>query len=328
MERSKREGLFKRALKRILEHNNAKDSTLWKMGVNRFTDMTEEEQKRLRGVVVSADLNQHTHSLHEHPEYATLLSGVRALPPSVDWRQKVGVLTPVKDQGQCGSCWAFSTVEAVESYWALKTGNLQEFSEQFVLDCTVSNGCGGTGGCQGATPKQALATIEKFGGIPSEWTYPYSSYSGTNGASCGTAPSIGIVSSSYHFPTNTNDSFVMSHLANVGPLIIEVDAGPWMSYESGILPVGGANGCTINAVIDHGVLLVGYGVENGVSYWIVRNSWSAQWGEHGYIRLQRSSQCGFDTSPLAGNGCPGGPKKVPVCGPCGLLYSIQYPLVQ
>lgn len=98
------------------------------------------------------------------------------------------------------------------------------------------------------------------------------------------------------------------------------------SYESGILGIGG-NGCSVNATIDHGVLLVGYGTDQGQDYWLVRNSWSPQWGEDGYIRLTRQSLCGVDSSPLAGNGCPGGPKSVPVCGTCGLQYSISYPIV-
>lgn len=124
----------------------------------------------------------------------------------------------------------------------MKTGNLQEFSEQFLLDCTSNpNDCGGTGGCQGATSSLAIQTIMQKGGQPSEWTYPYQSYFGAPGASCSSQASIAQVNGQTHLPSNTNSANIMNYLANKGPLIVNVDASTWQMYESGIFPQGNNN---------------------------------------------------------------------------------------
>jgi len=105
---------------------------------------------------------------------------VQSLPESVDWRDH-DVVSPVKNQGKCGSCWTFASTETVESMWAIATGVLQELSEQFVLDCTPNpSQCGGTGGCGGGTAELVYAQLAKYGGMPAEWAYPY--MSGRNGS--------------------------------------------------------------------------------------------------------------------------------------------------
>jgi len=211
----------------------------------------------------------------------------------------------------------------------MKTGNLQEFSEQFLLDCTSNpNDCGGSGGCQGATASLAINTIVTLGGQPSEWTYPYLSYSGGAGNnSCQSQPKIASVKSLKHLPINTNANLIMTQLIK-GPLIVNVDASTWSMYESGVFGQG-SNGCPLNATIDHVVQLVGYGHDSSLNqdYWIVRNSWSPQWGEHGFIRLSRETACGTDNDPGQGNICSGGPATVPVCGTCGIFYSLSYPVL-
>jgi len=254
-----------------------------------------------------------------------------ALPPRVDWREH-GIITAVKDQGQCGSCWTFGTAETIESYWANKTGELTDLSEQQILDCTSNpNQCGGTGGCGGGTAEVAFESIITAGGLADEWTYPYVSYYG-NPSTCAlnatTQPrpvAFAQISSYTTLPPNQYNP-VFAHIAKVGPLAISVDASLWSPYEEGIF-----NGCNqTDPDIDHEVQLVGYGIDNQLGeYWLVRNSWSPFWGEEGYIRIQRSSTvtCGTDTQPSDGTGCKNGPSSVTVCGTCGILYDSTYPTV-
>jgi len=249
------------------------------------------------------------------------------LPTNVDWREK-GIITAVKDQGNCGSCWTFATVEATESAYALATGKLHVLSEQQILDCTPNpQHCGGTGGCDGGTAELAWAKIIQMGGLDSEWIYPYQSYFG-NAFTCryGQARAAVMVSSFVNLPPNEQDP-ILNYLGMTGPLAISVDAATWSSYESGVF-----NGCNQTAPdIDHAVQLVGYGTDSTLGdYWLVRNSWSPAWGENGYIRLKRTTeiQCGTDSTPSDGDGCSGGPPTVKVCGTCGILFDGVYPVVK
>jgi len=249
------------------------------------------------------------------------------LPSSIDWRRAL-VITDVKDQGQCGSCWSFAAAESVESYYAIAGGKLSVLSEQQILDCTPNpNQCGGTGGCGGATAELAFDQLTKMGGLSSEWTYPYTSYYGENSV-CNTTRThpVAKVTGYVNLPTN-QPSHIMRHLALRGPLAISVDAGKWSFYESGVF-----DGCNqTNPDLDHAVQLVGYGTDefNG-DYWIVRNSWSPSWGESGYIRLKRTStlRCGYDITPGDGDGCKNQTKPEYVCGTCGILYDALFPVVK
>jgi len=263
-------------------------------------------------------------SITHHAENTYLAQG--DLPVSVDWRDK-GVISAVKDQGNCGSCWTFATVEATESAYALATGKLHVLSEQQILDCTPNpNHCGGTGGCDGGTAELAWAKIIAMGGLDSEWIYPYQSYFG-NAYTCryGHANPAVRVSSFVNLPVNEQDP-ILNYLAASGPLAISVDASTWSSYESGVF-----NGCNqTNPDIDHAVQLVGYGTDSTLGdFWLVRNSWSPAWGENGYIRLKRTTQiqCGTDLTPSDGDGCSDGPPTVKVCGTCGVLFDGVYPVV-
>jgi len=171
----------------------------------------------------------------------------------------------------------------------------------------------------------AYAQIIKSGGISSEWQYPYTSYFG-DAFSCQSKNSAAKLKGYTTLPSNQYAPIV-SHLASVGPLAINVDASAWSAYESGVF-----NGCNQqNPDIDHVVQLVGYGTDTklNMDYWLVRNSWSPSWGEDGYIRLYRSSSegCGVDLKPQDGTGCNGGPANVTVCGTCALWYDTSYPVV-
>jgi cathepsin L len=252
---------------------------------------------------------------------------VSALPKNVDWRN-AGIVTPVKDQGQCGSCWAFASTAVLESAAAKATGLLFELSPQQIAMCSPNpDSCGGTGGCQGATAEIAFDYVASSAGMYQEYQIPYSAYSGKN-AACATTPT-GVpkvsISGYVQLPAN-NYTALMNAIATVGPVAVSVDAS-WGGYESGIF-----KGCSTdkNVDIDHAVTLVGYGEDNGEKYWLVRNSWSPSWGEKGYIRVARSdddeNNCGTDSTPQDGTACAGDNTPQKVCGVCGILSDSAYVL--
>jgi len=315
-----RRWIFENNLVDILKHNSDPTKT-WKKGVNHYTDWTLGEFKQLLGVRKELLYRTKRNSIKS----PTI--NVADLPQNVDWRDK-RIISPVKDQGRCGSCWTFATAELTESYWALSTGELSVLSEQQILDCTPNpQHCGGTGGCDGGTAELAWDRISAMGGLSSEWTYPYQSYLGT-AYQCRFStfgPAVANVTQYINLPPNEQDP-ILDHLANKGPLAISVDASAWSPYESGVF-----DGCNqTDPDLDHAVQLVGYGTDPNLGdYWLVRNSWSPNWGEKGYIRLKRTHEitCGIDTNPSDGDGCSGGPPTVNVCGTCGILYDGVYPVV-
>jgi len=290
--------------------------------VNKFSALTPSEFKAeiqgydksgkfsaLRNAATPADLSQHV--------------AVEALPPSVDWRTK-GVVTPVKDQGQCGGCWTFSAAETIESAVAIATRKLLVLSEQELIDCVPNpEQCGGTGGCSGATQELAFnQTIVE--GLALESTYPYKAQTGR----CPNPPpkAAATITGFVTLPFN-NYSALMNAVAMVGPIAISAAAEPWQTYESGVF----SSNC--GADVDHAIQLVGYGHDDtaGLDYYLVRNSWSSSWGENGYIRVARygstpkGEQCLTDNTPGDGDGCANGPPSIQVCGLCGILSDSSYP---
>jgi len=309
-----------------LKKHNANPSFTWKVGVNQFTDMTNEERKCYLGANKKLIYNSHFRRGEVSPIKAKPVTVDASLPDSVDWR-KNGVITSVKNQGSCGSCWTFGAVETIESYWMMQTKTLPVLSEQNVLDCTPNpKHCGGTGGCGGGTVELVYDKVKQVG-IASEKDYPYISGSTGRNYACKTKIPVSANISSYVIlPTNQQDP-LMNAIANIGPIAINVEASRWMSYRSGVF-----DGCNQkNPDIDHVVQLVGYGTDSSSGpYWLVRNSWGAGWGESGYIRLKRETgtpRCGTDTNPSDGTGCDGGPPTVEVCGTCGILFDSIYPVI-
>lgn len=323
-EYEQRHAIFEDALESVLTHNAETGQTYWR-AINQFSDMTAAEFRGRLGY----NKGQRNRSRSAMP--ARGRSREQKLPASFDWRER-GVITAVKNQGHCGSCWAFATTETVESHAAIRSqGVLSVLSPQQLVSCAPNpQHCGGTGGCQGATADVAIEYIAAHG-MTTEWVYPYTAFFGEAG-NCTDM----YKKNAQLFKTVTIDSYeklpeneyeaVMHALVEEGPLIVSVQANTWHDYGGGI-----ADPCTdmSNIDINHAVQLVGYGAENGTDYWLVRNSWEATWGEKGYIRLKRSSTlaCGLDVTPAHGNACENDmPWNQTVCGTCGILFDASYPV--
>lgn len=324
-EHATRQAIFQQRLTEIQRHNRDASKT-WKEGVNHLTDRTPAEFGHLLGYNKRLGYSMHQASPNPNPNPPPAKADY---PSSVDWRAQ-GVVSAVKDQGDCGSCWTFATMETLESHYAIKTGQLPVLSEQQILDCIPNpKHCGGTGGCGGGTAEIAYIGLNATGAA-SEWTYPYVSYYGTAQACMfgpRTPPAVQ-VKGYVKLPTNIYAP-VIAAIATLGPLAISVEANHWSAYESGVF-----DGCNqTNPDVDHVVELVGYGTDAATAsdYWLVRNSWSPAWGEAGYIRLRRtadeSNRCGTDLVPGDGSGCDGGPPTIQVCGTCGILFDNCYPIV-
>jgi len=255
--------------------------------------------------------------------YKTPNLALEDLPTEVDWRTS-GVVTEVKDQGSCGSCWAFASTAMVESHIALATGSLFVLSTQQMTMCAPNpKKCGGTGGCNGSTAELGFEYVSGSDGMFLENDYPYNPSDSECSLPSSGAPS-GKVNGFVKLPGNDYLS-LMNAVAMVGPIAVNVDASSWSSYSSGIF-----NGCNqSNPDINHVVVVVGYGEEDGNKYWLVRNSWNTGYGEDGYIRVARSDDdeenCGMDKTPQHGVACEGEDEPVKVCGTCGLIYDSSYP---
>ncbi|XP_058181488.1 senescence-specific cysteine protease SAG39-like [Rhododendron vialii] len=251
-----------------IESSNKAENKPYKLGVNQFADLTNEEFK-LRNKFKS-----HNSSTATSPfKYAN----VTDLPSSVDWRKK-GAVTPVKDQGQCGSCWAFSAVASMEGIVELTTGKLISLSEQELVDCDTS---GEDRGCNGGFMDGAFQFIIHNQGPTTETNYPYQGTDGTCNEREAANHSAKIIG--YEDVPANSESALLKAVANQ-PVSVAIDASgfDFQLYSSGIFT--GACGTDL----DHGVTAVGYGTSNnGTKYWLVKNSWGTTWGEQGYILMQR-----------------------------------------
>jgi cathepsin F len=270
-----REKIFNLNVKKIEFLNSLNDGVQY--AINEFTDMTEDEFKARLGFTQSADVT--TLNVAEPLD-------VSAAPDNIDWVAK-GAVTPVKNQGQCGSCWAFSTVVDIEGKNFLKNGKLTSLSEQDLVDCDKVDQ-----GCQGGLPSQAFQfLIDSQGGkIATEESYGYKGVGGT----CNFAKATTGATITGWEKVSTDEDQIKAFVAANGPVSIGINAGPMQFYRSGIAK---ASKLFCNpSKLDHGVAIVGYGVENGVKFWKIKNSWGTSWGEKGYYRIVRGEgACGLNT---------------------------------
>ena len=279
--------IFRANLRTIIMHN-LDHTQNFTMGINQFTDLTGEEFKEtfVSGYKRLESFGCGTFSSHG--------SGVS---DSIDWTTK-GVVNTVRDQGQCGSCWAFATTANAESVWAISTGKLLDLSEEFLVDCATGLGYFNMG-CNGGNPDSAFKYMIQNGQC-TETSYPYTSGVTKTAGDCQKCTSAGVKFSSCSDVT-PKDQLALKAAVYEQPVVIAIEADTryFQSYSTGIL----TSGVECGTNLDHAVEIVGYGSDNGIDYWKVRNSWSNTWGEAGYVRIERSSStndigvCGIAAEP-------------------------------
>ena len=284
-----RYAIFLENLDIINDHNTNNND--WKMDINSFADLTRDEfaSTYINGFNMP-DLDKKAFMVNDYFETVS-----KDLPESWDWVEK-GAVTPVKDQAQCGSCWAFSTVGSLEGAYFLSSGKLVSFSEQELVDCSSSYG---NQGCNGGLMDDAFKyVIDK--GICKEKSYPYKAVDG----SCKKCTSVFKIKSFVDIIPNDESALAQAVYNQPVSIAIEADQSVFQFYSSGVLT---SSECGTN--LDHGVTLVGFGVDSntGKKFWKVKNSWGSSWGENGYIRLEKDIE-----------------NKT---GMCGLTLMASYPVV-
>lgn len=309
------------------EKLNARTSRSWTAGVNELWDYTPEEFSSLRGW--KGGVNQLQTAARSAAVHRVGFLGKNSsnssmwpLPPDKNWLN-LKSMQNIRQQEACGSCWAIAASTVMEAHAELHGSHSRTFSVQEIISCVPNpKQCGGTGGCGGATMELAMDWVSRQG-CPEESTVPYQGYVGT----CQTSMATGATHRGkefgmhgwYNLPENKQEP-LMRAVVEKGPVGVSVAAGTWNLYARGIF-----DWCGKDAILDHAVALIGYGVDGGKKYWTVQNSWGTIWGEGGTMRLLRFDDekkwCGIDDKPEVGSGCKGGPSTVPVCGMCGMLYN-------
>ncbi|KAL6650396.1 hypothetical protein ACP70R_009321 [Stipagrostis hirtigluma subsp. patula] len=282
-EKARRFEVFK-ANVAFIESVNAGNHKFW-LEANQFADLTDDEFRASRTGFKPAAKGRTTGF-----RYANV--SLDDVPASVDWRTK-GAVTPIKDQGDCGCCWAFSTVASMEGIVKLSTGKLVSLSEQELVDCDVD---GMDQGCDGGEMDNAFQFIIDNGGLTTESNYPYKASDGT----CNTnkeSNDAATIKGYEDVPAN-DEASLLKAVANQ-PVSVAVDGGDshFRFYKGGVL----SGDC--GTELDHGIAAVGYGVaSDGTKYWLMKNSWGTSWGEDGYIRMERDiadeeGMCGLAMQP-------------------------------
>ena len=278
-----RKDIFYKNLAKIEQFNQK--YTHLHLSINEFADWTTEEFLQLTQMRPRvAPIRQLSYSKNWQ----------KSLPVYVDWRTK-GAVTPVKNQGQCGSCWAFSTTGSVEGAYAIKTGKLVTLSEQQLVDCSSDNN-----GCSGGLMDNAFKYVEEYG-LEGETEYNYTAHDGI----CSYNRSLANVKINGYQDVPKNDEMALMAAVARQPVsvAIEADQSIFQFYSRGVIAV---KDCGVQ--LDHGVLVVGYGVENSTKYWLVKNSWGESWGDHGYFKLERTNSSDSQ-------------------GTCGVAKQASYPVI-
>ncbi|KAL2328038.1 hypothetical protein Fmac_021465 [Flemingia macrophylla] len=271
-EKEKRFQIFINNVQFIESFNAAGDKT-FNLSVNRFADLHNEEftalltngQKKPHGVETVTETSFRYDSV-----------SVTDIPATMDWRKR-GAVTPIKDQGGCGSCWAFSAVAAVEGIHQITTGKLVSLSEQELVDCVK----GDSEGCNGGYMEDAFDFIAKKGGIESETHYPYKD----NNKTCkvkNETHGVARINGYERVPANSEKALLKAVAHQPVSVYVDSARAAFQFYSSGIF----TEKC--GTIRDHSVTVVGYGkARGGGKYWLVKNSWGTQWGEKGYMRMKR-----------------------------------------
>jgi len=274
---------WERNVAAIQRHNLDADlgAHAFRLGINQYSDMIDGESAGLRGLKMS-----------QKPRNGSLFlapSNVH-IPDAVDWRTQ-GYVTPVKNQGACGSCWAFSATGALEGQHMRKSGKLVSLSEQNLVDCS---GDWGNNGCEGGLMDQAFQYIKDNKGVDTELAYPYTAHDD----SCVFKPTdVGATDTGFVDVESGDEDALMKAVATVGPVSVGIDAShfSFQLYQWGVYSEPDCD----PENLDHGVLVVGYGTdEDNQDYWLIKNSWGKSWGEHGYMKMARNAgnMCGVATA--------------------------------
>jgi KDEL-tailed cysteine endopeptidase len=275
--------IFKDNLKTIINHNSLFNQN-FTLGINQFTDLTSDEFR-----------NQYTTNIDTKVgNYGCKIftNSTTNLPISIDWRKKNAV-TSVKDQGQCGSCWAFSSTGSAEGAWAIRTGNLIDLSEEQLVECATGIQYG-SHGCQGGQMEGAFKYLIQNGQC-ADTEYPYNP---DKTSECKSCTKVAKFDTCYNVKPGDQKSLKSAVAQQPIATAIEADTRYFQSYTGGII-----DSPSCGTSLDHGVLIVGYGEENGIKYWLLKNSWSQTWGEEGYFRIFRSDStndagiCGVAMDP-------------------------------
>ncbi|CAH2324797.1 cathepsin F-like [Pelobates cultripes] len=274
-EATRRFQIFSKNLKKATEIQSMDQGTA-EYGITKYSDLTEDEFRAFY-------LNPLLSSQPPHPMRKALLPTDSA-PAQFDWRDH-GAVTEVKNQGMCGSCWAFSVTGNIEGQWFLKKGSLVSLSEQELVDCdNVDHACGG------GLPSSAYEAIENLGGLETEQDYSYQGHKSSCSFSTGKVSAY--INSSVEI--STDETEIAAWLAQNGPISIALNAFAMQFYRKGISHPFRI--LCLPGMIDHAVLLVGYGERDGKPFWAIKNSWGLDWGEQGYYYLYRGSgACGMNT---------------------------------
>lgn len=259
-------------------HNENADKFGYTLEMNKFGDLDAGEFANIYNGYRSRRSSSNT--------TAKFVATGAQLPDEVDWRTK-GCVTGVKNQGQCGSCWAFSATGSLEGQHQLKTGNLVSLSEQNLVDCS---GKYGNDGCNGGLMDDAFEYIKANHGIDTEASYPYVA----RDERCRFNPSnVGATDTGYVDIKHDDENALQEASATIGPISVAIDAShsSFQMYSGGVYYEPSCS----STQLDHGVLVVGYGTYNGEAYWLVKNSWGTDWGMKGYIMMSRNrdNNCGI-----------------------------------
>ncbi|KAF8399855.1 hypothetical protein HHK36_015726 [Tetracentron sinense] len=268
----KRYHIFKNNV-RYVHASNKRSNVSYTLGLNKFADLSNKEFRAIytgsgRKVLQRESMAGEKSFMYEND--------MEPLPASVDWRKK-GAVTAVKDQGPCGSCWAFSTVVAVEGINQIRSGKLVSLSEQELVDCDKKV----NEGCNGGLMDYAFQFIVENGGISKEGDYPYTASDNQCNLTKKNSPEV-VIDGYEDVPANSTDTLMRA--VHNQPVSVAIEAGglEFQFYWKGVF----SGTCGTN--LDHGVAIVGYGeTSKGVKYWIVKNSWGSDWGENGYIMMKR-----------------------------------------